>query len=117
MDYARLKTTADRLILNAVQGTTETGTSTSTPGATPLDPPTIGTTWLSFVGAAFRGVSQQYLNDTTLLATDLQGVIQADTDVEVGQQVRLDGIVHTIVRVDKIPAVGITVAKRIFVRA
>lgn len=116
MDYAYLKTVADGLISGFKQGTFEAGTSVSTPGLTDYLPPTVTTTYVEFDGAAFRGVSSQYLNDTSLVATDLQGMVVADAPVAVGQVVRLDDVPHTVIRVDKIPAVGVTVAKRVFVR-
>lgn len=117
MDYARLKSSADGLIAKFRQGTTETGTATVTAGPSPLDDPTVTMAWVEFDATAFRGVSSQYLNDTTLLSSDLQAIIDADAPVVVGQQVRLDDVPHAVIRVDKIPASGVTVAKRIFVRA
>ena len=117
MDYARLKNSADGMIAKFRQGTTETGATTVTQGLSPLDYPTISTAWTEFDAAAFRGVSSQYLNDTTLLASDLQAIIEADAPVAVGQQIKIDGVVHMVVRLDRIPASGTTVAKRIFVRA
>lgn len=116
MDYAYLKTVADGLISGFKQGTFETGTTTSTPGAEDYLPPTVTTSYFEFDGSAFRGVSSKYLNDTSLIATDLQGMVVADAPVEVGQFVKLDDVVHTVIRVDRIPSVGIVVAKRIFVR-
>lgn len=116
MDYAYLKTVADGLISGFKQGTFEAGTSVSTPGLTDYLPPNITTTYIEFDGAAFRGVSSQYLNDTSLISTDLQGMVVADAPVAVGQIVRMDGVKHTVIRVDKIPAIGTVVAKRVFVR-
>lgn len=116
MDYAYLKTVADGLISEFKQGTFETGTTTSVDGATEYDAPTVTTVFVEFNGAAFRGVSSQYLNDTSLVSTDLQAIVVADAPVFVGQIVRLDNEPHTVIRVDKIPAIGTVVAKRIFVR-
>jgi len=116
MDYAAMKLMADGLIAQFRQGTFETGTTTVVDWATPLDAPTVSTVFVEFDGTDFRGVSSQYLNDTTLLSTDLQAIVVADAPVSVGQIVRIDGVNHTIVRVDRIPAAGTVVAKRIFVR-
>lgn len=117
MDYAALKLTADGLIATFKQGTFEAGATLSTPGATPLDAPSLSTEYTEFNASAFRGVSSQYLNDTSLLASDLQAITQADAPVIVGQIVKLDNSEYTVVRIDRIPANGIAVAKRIFVRA
>ncbi len=116
MDYTRLKSVSDGMIAKFRQGIAETGTTTVTDGATPLDAPSVVTVWGEFDATAFRGVSSRYLSDTTLLSTDLQAIIEADAPVSVGQMVKLDGVVHGIVRIDRIPANGTVVAKRIFVR-
>lgn len=116
MDYIAMKLMADGLIATFKQGTFETGTTTTTEGFTSYDAPTVTHAFVEFNGAAFRGVSSKYLNDTSLLATDLQAIVVADAPVTVGQVVRLDDEEHTIVRVDNIPAIGTIVAKRIFVR-
>lgn len=125
MDYGKLKLVADSLIAKFKQGEASAADSASTPGATPLDPPTVSTSWLDFDATAFRGVSSKYLinrasgaddTTTTLLETDLQAIVEADAPISVGQIVRLDGVSHTIVRIDNIPAIGTIVARRMFVR-
>jgi len=115
MDYARLKTTADRLLGNASQGTVEIGAVTATAGATAIDPPTVATEWTSY-NTVVRGVSSKYVDGQTILATDLMCIIQADSAPSVGGLMRVDGIVRNIVRIDNIPGAGIVVAKRVFIR-
>lgn len=115
MDYARLKSSADRMIVNAKQGTIEIGASVSVAGATPLAPPTVTTTWASYDGVA-RGVSAKYVDGQTILATDLMVILEADATPAVGKLMRIDGVIRNIVRVDNIPAAGLTVAKRVFIR-
>ena len=115
MDYARIKATADRLIGGAAQGTLEHGITVTTPGATPIDAPTRTTQWETYNGVA-RGASLKYVDGSTILATDLQLLLEADTPVLVGNRIRIDGIVRNVVRVDNIPAAGIVAAKRVFVR-
>lgn len=115
MDYARLKASADRMIANAEQGTIEIGTTASVDGVTPLDAPTVTTTWEEVNGVA-RGVSFKYVDNQTILATDLMVILEADADADVGKMARIDGVVRNIVRVDNIPAAGFTVAKRVFIR-
>jgi len=115
MDYARLKTTADKLLSNASQGTVEIGVTVSTPGATDIDPPTVTTTWEAY-DAAVRGVSAKYVDGQTILATDLMAIIEADAGATVGGLIRLDGVARNIVRVDNIPGAGTVVARRVFIR-
>lgn len=115
MDYARLKLTADRLLSNASQGTVEIGTTTAVAGATAIDPPTVTTTWEAF-DAAVRGVSFQYVDGQTILATDLMAIMQADAPVAVGKLCRVDGVARNIIRVDNIPGAGVVVARRVFLR-
>lgn len=115
MDYARLRTVADRLLDNASQGTVEIGATVSTPGATAIDPPSVVTTWTAYDAVA-RGVSFKYVDGQTILATDLMAIIQADAPAEVGGLARVDGVARNIVRVDNIPAAGTVVAKRVFLR-
>lgn len=117
MDYTRLKLSAGGMIAKFRQGSFETGATVSTAGATPLDAPTVSTNYTEFDATAFRGVSSKYLNDTSLFASDLQAITEADAPVTVGQIVRLDGSPYTVVRIDRVPANGTIVAKRIFVRA
>lgn len=115
MDYARLKSSADRMIGNAAQGTIEIGATVSVDGVTPLDAPTVTTTWTEYNGVA-RGVSLKYVDGETILSTDLQLIIEADTTASVGGFVRIDGNIRNIIRIDNIPAAGTVVAKRVFVR-
>lgn len=115
MDYTRIKATADRLLANASQGTLEHGITVTTPGATPMDAPTQTTQWETYHGVA-RGVSLKYVDGSTILATDLQLLLEADTPVLVGHRIRIDSIVRYVIRIDNIPAAGIVAAKRVFVR-
>lgn len=113
--YNDMRATADSLLSDLGQGTIEIGTTASVAGATPLDPPTVTTTWVEYNGVA-RGVSSQFVDNLTILATDLMAMMQADALAVVGGLIRLDGTVRNIVRVDIIPAVGTIVAKRVFIR-
>lgn len=115
MDYNRIKATSDRLIGGAAQGTLEHGITVTTPGARPIDAPTRSTQWENYNGIA-RGASLKYVDGSTVLATDLQLLLQADTPVSVGHMIRIDGIIRNVVRIDNIPAAGIVAAKRVFVR-
>ena len=115
MDYARLKTTADKLLDGASQGTVEIGTTSVTPGATAIDPPNVATTWEAF-DAVVRGVSSKYVDGQTILATDQMSIMQADAPAAVGKLCRVDGVARNIIRVDNIPGAGVVVARRVFIR-
>ena len=115
MDYARLKTTADKLLDGASQGTVEIGITAVTPGATAIDPPNVATTWDAF-DTVVRGVSSKYVDGQAILATDLMAIIEADAGATVGGLIRLDGVARNIIRVDNIPGAGVVVARRVFIR-
>jgi len=115
MDYARLRTVADRLLDNASQGTVEIGATASTPGATAIDPPSVVTTWTPY-DTVVRGVSFKYVDGQTILSTDQMAIMEADAPAAVGGLMRVDGAVRNIVRVDNIPGAGAVVAKRVFIR-
>lgn len=70
------------------------------------------------VDAAVKGVSQEYIDGTYVLATDLEAIMSV-FDVEPSNKGRLsvDGKELQIVKVMKIPAAGTTVAWRLIVRA
>lgn len=96
-----------------------------TPGAPPAnawDPPTApGRTETPLDGAA-SGVGKELvglvaLNGTSIVASDLQVIVAPwDGEADPEDLLELDGAATTILRVDKIPAVGITAAVRIVVR-
>ena len=113
--YADMQAMADSMLSEFSQGTIEIGTTSSAAGATPLDAPTVTTTWKTYNGVA-RGVSSQFVDNLTVLGTDLMAILQADATAAVGNLARIDGEIRNIVRVDNIPAAGIAVAKRVFIR-
>jgi hypothetical protein len=117
INYQRLAETAKRLLTDNAQGTVEIGRSVSTPGAQPWDAPTIATTY-TIIKAVVRGVSSQFVDGATVLATDLQVVAYiADYVPLPGDIMRIDGAPVTIIRQDKIPGAGIIAAWRFIVRA
>ena len=116
IDYNRLRQTATRLMDENKQGVIEyVGVETVTPGATPLDMPTVVRVYALTSGVA-RGVSFKFVDGETILMTDLQVLVRYDVDTSVGDFLRIDGTDHVIVRVDNIPAAGIPLAKRLIVR-
>ena len=117
MDYARLKSRADRMIGNAAQGTIEIGRAVNTAGANSWDAPSVDVTYETVRGIV-RGVSQQYVDGVTVLMTDLMVVATID-DYEPlpGDLMRVDGRVVTVVKQKQIPGAGIIAAWRFIVRA
>lgn len=113
--YDDMLGTANSLLSDFKQGKIEIGATSAIEGATPLDAPTITTSWVEYDGVA-RGVSAQFVDNLTILGTDLMAILQADATAASGGLCRLDGVVRNIVRVDNIPAVGVAVAKRVFIR-
>lgn len=115
--YGDLKATADGLLARFKQGTVEIGRTVSTPGAQPWDAPTL-TTDYSEINAVVRGVSSGMVGGVEVLATDLQLTASiGDYEPRPGDKIRIDGANVTMIRMDKIPAAGITVAWRFIVRA
>lgn len=120
--YGRLQGTASRLMAKFSQGQvvyTITGAPTGpawnpTPG-TPVSY-TLDAT-VAVVGTVDGGFSR-YVDGTLILATDLQ-VTCAVFAVEpsLAGTIAIDGKACQIVRVDKMPGAGVTIAWRIFARA
>jgi hypothetical protein len=111
--YKNLTATAARLLDKYSQGTVEIGTPATVAGANPWDAPTVTTAWTE-VNAVVRGVSQQYVDNVNIVATDKQVMFQGEIDA--GDKVRIDGQVVAVLRVDYIPGAGQAVATRVFVR-
>ena len=91
---------------------------TITPTTGPDWNPTPGTPVSYPLDATVQGVAKEYVDGTLILATDLQ-VTCAVFAVEptLAGTITIDGKVCQIVRVDKVPGAGVTIAWRIFVRA
>lgn len=115
MDYTRLRGVADRLLTTHGQGTIDASETTTVAGLTPIDPPTVTTTWELTHGVA-RGVSQKYIDNVRILTSDLMLIVQASADVQVGHMVRIDGVEKNVLQVENIPAAGVAVCKRVIVR-
>lgn len=114
--YDDMRATADSLLGDLGQGTIGyLATEVVAPGLTDIDPPTITRTYALVNGVA-RGVSSKFVDNETILASDLQVIVQARAEVAVGDALRIDGVDHAIVRVDNIPAAGTVVARRVIVR-
>lgn len=117
-DYGRMQNTASRLLRRFKQGTvTFTMPGTTTPGANPWDPPIVNDPVTHPLDATVKGVSAEFVDGTTILATDLEltvavfGAALAPPD-----QFAIDGQVVTVIKAMQIPAAGIPLVWRFIVR-
>lgn len=70
------------------------------------------------VKATVRGVSQQYIQEGYISASDLQATVSVfNVAPSISGTLEIDGKEHQIIQVDAIPASGTTVAWRIFCKA
>ncbi len=112
-DYLKMQRTASTLLERFAQGDVQSVTVvTTTPPQSWEDP--IETETRTTIDAVVRGVSHQFVDGVTILATDLQ--VLSSASVPTGARLEIDGTTRVIVRHDKIPAAGVTVAHRYFVR-
>ena len=114
--YGRLQGAASRLMAKFSQGQvvyTITGAPTG-----PEWNPTPGAPVSYTLDATVQGVEADYVDGSLILATDKQ-VTCAVFAVEpsLAGTITIDGKVCQIVRVDKVPGAGVTIAWRVFVRA
>lgn len=119
-DYARMRSTADRLMGRFKQGTCVL--VREEPGASPVGQP-----WQpgapavtrTDLAAAARGVDQKFVDGTTILSSDLMIVcaVPAVRPDMATDWVEIDGRRHTIVRSEPIPPAGTAVAWRLILRA
>ncbi|MFN3955102.1 MAG: hypothetical protein ACK4LQ_11665 [Pararhodobacter sp.] len=116
MNYDRLTETHNRIMARLGQGAVELVKVETIPGEFEWSPPVTVET-VTPVQATVRGVSAEYVDNTNILAGDLW-VQCAIPEVmpEVGNQVRIDGKAHAVMRVDLLPGAGEPVAMRLMVR-
>lgn len=112
-DYNKMKATADRLLNRFAQGLIEYVSVAITPPTNSWDDP-IEVITRTPVDAVARGVSSQFVDGVTILATDLQVI--SSSPMPVGSRMEIDGKAVVVVRYDKLPAAGVTVAHRYIVR-
>ncbi len=117
-DYARMQATASRLLERFSQGVvTITKPGTSTPGPNAWDPPVTSDPVVYTLNATVTGVSKQFVDGTTVLATDLEvtaAVFGAELDP--ADQLAIDGQTVVVVETMRIPAAGTLVAWKFIVR-
>jgi len=115
--YERMQATAAGLLKKYGQGTVEIGRSVSVPGVQDWDAPAITTTYTQ-IDAIVKGVSKQYVDGETVLATDLMVIAYiGGYDPLPGDLMQIDGVAVSIIKQMPIPAAGIIAAWRFIVRA
>jgi hypothetical protein len=117
-DYSRIQSTATRMLARFAQGAVVlTRTTPGTPDpSTPWIPaaPTVATYTLD---ATVNGVSKEFVDGTTIVATDLEVTAAAfGTEPGPGDTLSIDGKVVTIVKQMRIPAAGTLVCWKWIVR-
>jgi hypothetical protein len=117
INYQRMAATAKRLLTDNAQGSVSIGRAVTTAGANSWDAPTTSVSWAG-VKAVVRGVSAQFVDGVTVLATDLQVVAYiGDYTPLPGDLMMIDGLHVTVINQQKIPDAGIIAAWRFIVRA
>jgi hypothetical protein len=117
INYQRMAATAKRLLTDNEQGSVSIGRTVITPGVDPWDGPTASIVWTD-IKAVVRGVSAQFVDGITVLATDLQVVAYiGDYTPLPGDIMMIDNLNITVINQQKIPAAGIIAAWRFIVRA
>ena len=114
--YGRLQGTASRLLKQFKQGEVvyvQPGTTTG-----PAFNPVVGAPTNYQLNATVSGVSAVYVDETLILATDLQVITSVfDAEPTLDGTLTIDDKSLQIVKIDQIPAAGTVLAWRIFVRA
>lgn len=112
----KLRPVAKKLLTQEKQGTIEIGRQVVMPGETEYDPPTYSTNYTE-IPAIAKGADQKYVDGSEILATDLQIFAYVESYApQAGDLIRVDGRNVVIIRQDPVPAAGVPVAWRFFVR-
>lgn len=116
--YEEMQGVAGELLAEFAQGVvTVTVPGTTTPGPNPWDPPVVTDPVTYPLDATVKGVSKEFVDGTTILATDLE-VTAAVFGAEAGpaDAVSIDGTAMTLLKVIRVPAAGTVVAWKWIVR-
>lgn len=107
-DYARMTDTASRLLERFAQGVvTLTKTTPGTPDPETPWIPAEPTTTVYTLDAVVKGVSQRFVDGTTILATDLEVTAAVfGAYAEPGDTLAIDGQVVLVIKTMQIPAAG-----------
>lgn len=118
MDYARIASTARRLLDGAKQGSvTLTRTISSTPDPDEPWVPVPPITQSEDLSAVVKGVSARFVDGETVLASDREVLCAPPgMGIEPADVLTIDGDPVTVIRRTNIPGAGIVAAIRIIVR-
>jgi len=115
-NYGKMQATASRLLAKYAQGVI-TYTPPPTTGGDPWNPTQTPSTPIT-IDATAQGVSAEYVDGTTVLATDLQITSAVFSQApSMAGKITADGKVLQMIRIIPLPAAGVTVAWRVIVRA
>lgn len=90
----------------------------TTPPANPWEPPIVVEPETHTLKATAKGVSKEFVNGTTILATDIEITAAAfGADPDPADTLTIDGKVVTVVKIMRLPAAGTLVAWKWVVRA
>ena len=116
MNYNRLKQTHDDMLSRLGQGTVALVQITTVPGDEEWLPPVVTET-VTPLQATVRGVAMEYVDGSQVLSSDLWVQCAVITpEPAVGDRIRIDGVDHVILRIDRLPGAGDAVALRAWVR-
>lgn len=117
-DYARMQATATRLLDRFNQGIIVLSKpGTTTPPANPWEPPIVVAPVSYTLKATAKGVSDEFVNGTTILATDLEiTAAEFGAEPDPADALTIDGKAVTVVKTWRIPAAGVLVAWKFIVR-
>lgn len=114
--YDDMQAAASTIIGEFAQGTVEYVEFTA--GAGPADDPGPSTQTVNVLNAVVRGVSFKYLNKTDIQSSDLEVTFAGGGVVpHMDGSVRIDGVSHKIVQIDRKPAAGTVAAYTVIVRS
>ena len=115
-DYGRMAGVATRLLTRFNQGVITLTTAPPAPGADPWTPgaPTTATYTLQ---ATAKGVSKEFIDGTSIVATDIEITAAAfGAEPDPADVLAIDGKMVTLLRVIRLPAAGTLVAWKFVVR-
>lgn len=116
MIYNRLRTRHDDLMSRLGQGSVSLVQITTTPGEFEWSPPVTSET-VTPLAATVKGVAMELVDGSQVLSSDIWvQMAVASPEPSTGDRIRIDGVDHAILRIDRLPGAGEAVAVRCWVR-
>ena len=117
-DYARMQATATRLLERFNQGEIIlTKPGSTTPPAQPWEPPIVVAPASFTLKATAKGVSKEFSNGTTILATDIEiTAAEFGAEPDPADGLTVDSKAVTVLKIIRLPAAGTLVAWKFIVR-